>query len=454
MLVSVFTPTHNPTWLKELYDCLVGQSHDQWEWVILCNGPRRHDIQAAIRAFSGGDHRVRPYITDIENSIGALKQGAVAKCTGKLLVEVDHDDLISKQCLEILVAAVGDHDDAFLFSDNITCDFEGASRVFTPDFGWKNYPCENPITGRASTVNCSYPVTARSLSDILYAPDHVRAWTRAAYDKAGGHNPDYRVADDYDLVVRTYLAGTVFTYIASPLYVHRLKAENTSQQSLGEIASRVSGLRDKYLHPLVGEWCRRENLPMFDLGGAHNCPPGYIPVDPALPNGHKCDYPSQPGEVRNALPRIKGKESQGLAVDVFRLRHELPSNSVGCFRAADFLEHIPASHVPDLMNTLYDLLVPGGFLLTSTPAVCDDEGRAGRGAWQDPTHVSGWSSNNFWYYTDRNFAKYVPEIQCKFQTVRLFNYYPSDWHRFHLIPYVVADLCAHKGGHHPGPVNI
>ena len=117
--------------------------------------------------------------------------------------------------------------------------------------------------------------------------------------------------------------------------------------------------------------------------------------------------------------------------------------------------HIPPAQRSQALSYIWQSLVPGGWLLTMTPAVCDDDGRCGRGAYQDPTHVSFWSSNNAWYFTKKTHAKFVPEIRCRFQSVRLSNGYPSEWHREHLIPYVVWDAAALKPGvYWPGPVEI
>jgi O-antigen biosynthesis protein len=80
----------------------------------------------------------------------------------------------------------------------------------------------------------------------------------------------------------------------------------------------------------------------------------------------------------------------------------------------------------------------------------------GRGAWQDPTHLSGWNENSFWYHTDASFARFVPELlECPFQVSYLRTYYPSQWHAEHLIPYVQANLIALKpdGDRNGGIIN-
>jgi glycosyltransferase involved in cell wall biosynthesis len=430
----VFTPTHNPTYLAEVWGCLQAQTDKNWEWVVVPNGDMTEAVSGYVRQITGGDRRVRviPAPCDV-TGVGALKKFACDQCHGDVFIEYDHDDLITEDCLaEVRSAAERSPSVTFIYSDDVTMSFEGVSHRFMKEFGWRYY--DWTYKGRKYLVNKQHEPTPRSLCEILYAPDHVRAWTRSAYKLAGGHNAALEVGDDHELIVRTYLKGAHFEHIGRPLYLHRLNESTTSQTRLDEISRTSRATRDRHLHELVREWCHRLKLPMFDLGGAHNVPPGYLPIDRSLPD----DDP------------YKG--------DVFEVLQKIPSNSVGCFRASDFLEHVPIGSVNKLMNLLYDRLVPGGYLLTHTPAVCDDEGRCGRGAYQDPDHKSFWSSNNFWYYTDNDFAKYQNgDVTCRFQTIRVFNYYPSDFHRAHLIPYVLWDGMALKNDeteYYPGPRKI
>jgi hypothetical protein len=191
-------------------------------------------------------------------------------------------------------------------------------------------------------------------------------------------------------------------------------------------------LKRRYLHQMIFEWCRRKSLTMIDLGGAHSCPRelGFKAMDLNNRSGavdYVCDATTM---------------------------HGIESSSIGCFRANDFLEHLPVSNIIPFMNTVYDRLVDKGWLISSTPSVTDKNGLAGRGAFQDPTHVSYWSENNFWYFTNADYAKYCPEITCRFQLAQCETDYPSPWHRDHLIPYVRADLLALKGARVPGGSHI
>ncbi len=436
MLLSVFTPTHNPTYLSDVWMCLKAQAYTEWEWVVVPNGNMTKEITAYLTQLVAGDRRAR--IVEAPASlqgVGALKRFACDQCHGKVFVEYDHDDLITEDCLSSVAAAVTASGDAstFVYSDSVSISFTGESQAFLKEFGWEHYTWEYKNVNYK--VNRHHSPTPRALCEILYAPNHVRAWTREAYRAAGGYNPNMPVGDDHDLLVRTYLAGAVFVRVPHPLYIQRFGKDNTSLRNLGQITELSRATRDRNLHKLVHTWCRRNALPMFDLGGAHNAPAGFQPIDIHLPaNDPFCG-------------------------DVFQvLQTAIPSNSVGCFRASDFLEHVPPHRVVELMNLLYDRLVPGGYLLTHTPAVCDNDGKVGRGAYQDPDHKSFWSSNNFWYYTDQEYAKYLNgAVKCRFQTIRVFNYYPSDYHKQNLIPYVLWDGMALKFDavhYYPGPRKI
>jgi SAM-dependent methyltransferase len=104
-------------------------------------------------------------------------------------------------------------------------------------------------------------------------------------------------------------------------------------------------------------------------------------------------------------------------------------------------------HIPDkiqLFNEMYRVLAHGGMMLSLTPST------DGRGAWQDPTHVAFYNENAFWYFTDRQYANFVPQIECRFQVSRLVTYFPSEWHEQHQIPYVCANLIAIKDGPRQG----
>ena len=123
---------------------------------------------------------------------------------------------------------------------------------------------------------------------------------------------------------------------------------------------------NKYFYQLIEEETRRRGLHRVDLGGLHGSPEGYDRLDKYPGDGViECD-------VTQGLP--------------------YKENSVGIIRAVDFLEHITPEYVIPLMNEIWRVLAPNGFLISSTPS------SEGKGAFCDPTHVSFWNDLSFRYY--------------------------------------------------------
>lgn len=103
--------------------------------------------------------------------------------------------------------------------------------------------------------------------------------------------------------------------------------------------------------------------------------------------------------------------SPDITLDVLKgLPYE--DNSVDEVRAYDFLEHIPIGKTVGVVEDIYRVLKPGGLFGHHTPST------DGRGAFQDPTHVSFWNINSWLYYTADN-ARNLYGIKAKFRIEEL-----------------------------------
>lgn len=117
---------------------------------------------------------------------------------------------------------------------------------------------------------------------------------------------------------------------------------------------------------------------------------------------------------------------------------------VGVFRPHGALEH-----VRDPIHTTREIHrgpTPQSWPLPQTPST------DGRGALQDPTHVSFWNSNSFWNYARGDQNRFI-DCPVRFQANRLKNFFPREWDRGHQIVYVKADLLK-VAGRVPGDVAI
>lgn len=402
-MFSIITPTHDPRWLDQALQSLEAQTCGDWEWIVVPN----NGCQIPNTVAEHSKVRVVPFSIPT-NRIGALKRFCCEQVKGEIIVELDHDDLLTPNCMTALAEAFEDEVD-FVYSNH--AEFYDETRqpyTYDPSYGWIFRDRE--FYGHKFKEIVDFEPTAHSCSLIHHAPNHVRAWRTSAYWDIGGHDPDMEVADDHDLVCRFYLHKRM-KHIDNCLYLYRLHGDNSYLLRNAKVQEGTANVRRRYLHAMIERWVELEGLSKVDLGAAHNKPDGYIGVD----------------------------RYTGSAVDVVHdVSRGLPfeDGSIGLVRAFDFLEHIPGSVA--LMNEIYRVLVDGGWLITCTPST------DGRGAFQDPSHISFWNENSFWYYTDESYAKYVPDLYARFQVGRLETYFPTEFHRQRDIPYVYADLVAVK----------
>ena len=410
--VSVFTPSHQPRFLDDCLKCLQAQTRLDWEWVVVLNqGARWRPLTS--------DDRVRVIVNDDLAGVGATKAFACSQARGEFLVELDHDDELRSDALELIVEAFDSHPGVgFVYSHSAQIKEDGSRDDARWDtaHGWVYRDVK--FDDRTVLQVDSLEPSPHNVSYIWYAPNHVRAFRTATYEMAGGYDPSRDELDDQDLMCRLYQLAD-FHHIEQCLYLQRVHRRNT--QSVSDLNARIQQetveLYERYVQPCALAWAQRKGLAALDLGAAHNKPAGYLGVD------------QYAGEGVDIVADI----SRGI---------DLPDSSVGVIRAVDFLEHIPDKIA--LFNEIYRLLAHGGLLLSLTPST------DGRGAFQDPTHVAFYNENSFFYFTDREYARFVPTIQSRFQSSRLVTYFPNDWHREHDVSYVCANLIAIKDGPRQG----
>ena len=76
-------------------------------------------------------------------------------------------------------------------------------------------------------------------------PNHLRAWRRDVYFKIRGHNRNISVADDFELIVKTFLE-TKFTHIKKMLYLQYNNRNSTVDNNSTDINRKARLIRDYY----------------------------------------------------------------------------------------------------------------------------------------------------------------------------------------------------------------
>jgi SAM-dependent methyltransferase len=409
--------------LSEAHESLRAQAHDEWEWLVIPLG--RLELPDELST----DPRVRllpPPSFVASQGMAACKEFGFEQATSTHVVELDQHDLLSPGALAAIAAAIATTDADLLYGDFANLPVDGEPEGYNPEYGWETYGVER--VGQIHRAIRAFDPEASALHHASYSPSHGLTWRRDTFVTVGGHDPTLGNADTFDLVCRAYLAGAQLHHVPECLVFSR---QHAYRQRAFDAEAQLS---NKYVYDIIGEWAKRGDLKMLDLGAAHNPAPGFVSVDL-----HDADITC---DIRFGLP--------------------LDDASVGCIRAFDFLEHM--NHCPDstcvhgaddrprcvvgVMNEFYRVLAPGGWLVSRTPST------DGRGAFQDPTHTSFWNPNSFWYYTRQDQAQFVPGVACRFQGTRIWQSYPTEWHEANEVLYVHADLVALKGQRQPGICEI
>lgn len=410
-LFSIITPSNSLPWLKKAAPSVLNQVEQSWEWVILLNATSSKPDE--VHRELGGDPRIKIFQRDSGGNVGMLKRKACAYASGRYLVELDHDDELSLDCLtELRRGFEHTSKPVFVFSDCASVTAEGAPYTYGPAYGWTYH--QDVFHGAADEtllVPDHPPILPQNVAKIYHAPNHVRAWTREAYEKVGGHDETLEVCDDLDLMCKLYVAGS-YLHIPRVLYKYRVHGDNTWLKNQAKIDELNWKIYDRSIETMALTHSRRCGLEALDLGGGINSPVGWTSVD-----------------VHSAM--VNADLNQ---------RWPWEDSSVGVLRAQDFVEHVKDQiHV---MNEAYRVLAHGGLFIIEVPST------DGRGAFQDPSHISFWNRNSFFYYTTSATQKYIKHlgINCRFQQVRILDYYPSEWHKLHHILYTKSHLAAIKDG--------
>tara|TARA_B100000424_G_scaffold270122_1_gene268675 strand:+ start:3803 stop:5374 length:1572 start_codon:yes stop_codon:yes gene_type:complete len=247
--VSIYTSTYNSDLelLEEVFYKIKNQTHRDWEWIIFDDSTVEW-VWPKLIEFTKLDARVKPITykrQDVDdkhividnrsdNKVGYTKKICCEHAIGKFLLELDHDDFLSKDALETIVKASKAYPKAgFFYSDAVEVSPNFSEFKQYPDYWGQGFGAHYWYWDDKHNVYAlasRYPdINFTTLSHIVGIPNHVRVWTRDAYEKAGGYNSDYPVCDDYELFLRTVLAGVEIVKIPKILYYQHIHKNQTQK---------------------------------------------------------------------------------------------------------------------------------------------------------------------------------------------------------------------------------
>jgi glycosyltransferase involved in cell wall biosynthesis len=263
--------------IRRTYQSLKEQIWTNWEWIVVDDSPDE-ETWKILQEISNQDYRVKLHrIYPLSGgNIGLAKHRAAMLGQGDWVVELDHDDYLTKECLSTCNDAIEKYPDAgFLYSDVCEMYEDGEPKTYDHDwsgnwyarhdnyfdFGYAGHSWVN-VDGKDIVAHWYPDINPLTIRFNISMPDHVRMWERELYHKIDGHNTNTPVADDLEIIIRSFL-NTRIIHVKRVLYLQYNNRSSTVDNNAIDINRRARLIRDYYdkaIHNRILElgyddWC-------------------------------------------------------------------------------------------------------------------------------------------------------------------------------------------------------
>ena len=247
-LVTVFTPAYRTgEKIYRPFQSLKEQTYSNWEWIIVDDSDDHGKTFKMLSNLAKKDHRIQVFKpSEHSGIIGKVKNWACSLGKGHILVELDHDDELTDYAVEYVVKGFKQFPEAgFLYTDCAEVFEDGTNFTYREGwaFGYGSYT-DVEYKGKMYKSGSAGNINAKTIRHIISTPNHIRAWRKSFYESIGGHNKELHVADDYEIVVRTFLK-TRMIRVPKLCYVQYIS--NTTQRLRNaDIQRHVRSIRAHY----------------------------------------------------------------------------------------------------------------------------------------------------------------------------------------------------------------
>jgi len=206
--ISVITPTYNtnPSLLTAMIVSVRSQIYDNWELCVVDDGSTDSAVRDCLEHWSEIDSRIKWTQHEVNRGISEATNSAVRLASGEIIAFVDHDDLITKDCLaEVAIYYASRPDTDMLYSDDDKIDMLGvrSQPQFKPDW--------------SPTLLLSY----------MYM-SHLLTVRRKLFENLGGFRSAFDGSQDYDFALRASEHCRHIGHIPRILYHWRATPSSTA----------------------------------------------------------------------------------------------------------------------------------------------------------------------------------------------------------------------------------
>ena len=191
---------NNFEYFKQCYESLKEQTYQDFE-IIVVDDCSTDDSFEKIQNYCNGDSRVKFFQNSENKGVGFTKKRCVEEASGEICGFVDPDDALTEDAIEFSVKA-HNNDCIATYSQFYLCDENlKIKKIFKKTTKVKN---NNPL-----------------FFNIHFEVAHFFTFKKEAYLRTEGINPNYKVAEDIDYILKLYEIGS-FQFIKKPLYLYRI----------------------------------------------------------------------------------------------------------------------------------------------------------------------------------------------------------------------------------------
>ncbi len=252
-LITVFTPTYRTgEKIYRPYRSLKEQTYTNWEWIIVDDSDDNGETFKMLCNIAKKDHRIQVFKPwEHSGVIGKLKNWACSLGKGHILVELDHDDELTDYALDYVVKGFKQFPEAgFLYTDCAEVYEDGTNHTYREGwaFGYGSY-VDVEYKGKIYKSGSGGNINAKTIRHIVSAPNHLRAWRKSFYESIGGHNKELHVADDYEIIVRTFLK-TRMIRVPKLCYIQYISntAQHTRNKDIHRLVRSIRTHYDRIIH--------------------------------------------------------------------------------------------------------------------------------------------------------------------------------------------------------------
>ncbi|WP_168206043.1 glycosyltransferase family 2 protein [Geobacter sp. FeAm09] len=230
MKFSIITITYNSkTYLDETITSVLSQDGPCLEYIVVDGGSTDGTLDI-IKRHAAADDRVR-WISEPDKGIADAFNKGIGMATGDVVGILNSDDSYAPGALQAVAESAAAHPECDVFHGDMLR-FQGDIPLFLlkPSDVAKNIWHEMPLNHPATFV------TAR------------------AYRRVGGFDTSFRVAMDYDLLLRIYTTKGTFHYIERVLANMRYGGESDTRYLAGLKEVFRAAVRQGYARPKACFW--------------------------------------------------------------------------------------------------------------------------------------------------------------------------------------------------------